>query len=417
MTGQSSVNIPIKALTSSDLVKSCKYIETGTYFALEGVRCCVHANIASPVIITADEIRNNTDIYDLVVQRRRDLFAVINGMSDGATGSCLSCDHLKEKKFKDVNFEYLGGEPLPGGMGIQHFTQCNERCTYCFYTRENKFIEPQYDILGYLEQFRKKGKLRGNNWIDFSGGEPALLKNLDEILSYFLENKLGTVVVYSNAVKYSQSIYDALKKNKVILTTSLDTGLASTYKKLRGVDAYSKVLGNLIRYRNSGTSGLWLKYVICDVNRTEDDLWSFITAVLAIKPDKVMICPDFVFGEKKIPDETVAFAARLWYLLENFTGFTPVDYTTAFKDLEYEKYRADLKNSIQELKRRNPLDSEYKLKERSWVRSSMNRMIIARDRLLHSSARERILPNDSVRLRFAKIAWSKTFGRIPFLRA
>ena len=100
MTGQSSANTPIKALTSNDLVKSCKYIEKGTYFALEGVRCCVHADIASPVIITADEIRNNTDIYDLVVQRRRELFAAVNGLTEGPTGSCLSCDHLKRRSSK-----------------------------------------------------------------------------------------------------------------------------------------------------------------------------------------------------------------------------------------------------------------------------------------------------------------------------
>ena len=365
MTEKSSASTPIKALTSNDLVKSCKYIEKGTYFALEGMRCCVHANIASPVLITAEEIRNNSEIYDLVVERRRAHFAAVNGWSEGPTGSCLSCDHLKEKKFKDVNFEYLGGEPLPGGMGIQHFSQCNQRCTYCVFTRENNFIKSQYDILNYLEQFRKRGKLRGNNWIDFSGGEPALLKDLDEILSYLSKNKLGTVVVYSNAAVFSQSIYDALKKNKIILTTSLDAGLASTYKKLHGVDAYSKVIANLIRYRNSGTSGLWLKYIVCDINRTEDDLWSFITAVLAIKPDKVMICPDFVVGEKKIPEETVRFAARLWYLLEKFTGFTPVDYTTAFRDAEYDRYRAGLKSSLEELKRQKPLDNEYKLKERS----------------------------------------------------
>ena len=46
----------------------------------------------------------------------------------------------------------------------------------------------------------------------------------------------------------------------------------------------------------------------------------------------------------------------------------------------------------------------------------MNRLIVARDRLLHSGARERLLPDDSGRLRVAKIAWGKTFGRIPFLR-
>ena len=193
--------------------------------------------------------------------------------------------------------------------------------------------------------------------------------------------------------------------------------MASTYKKLRGADVYAKVIANLIRYRNSGTSGLWLKYVVCDINRTEDDLWGFIMAVLAIKPDKVMICPDFPLGNNGIPDESVAFAARLWYLLEKFTAFMPVDYTTAFQDSMWQKYRADLKLSIQELKRQKPLDDAYKLRERSWVRASMNRMVVARDRLLHSSARERILPDNSARLRFAKIAWSKTFGRIPFLRA
>jgi hypothetical protein len=285
------------------------------------------------------------------------------------------------------------------------------------FTRENNFIKSQYDILGYLEQFRKRGKLRGNNWIDFSGGEPALLKDLDKILKYFSENKLGTVVVYSNAATYSQSIYDALKKNKIILTTSLDAGMASTYKKLHGVDAYSKVIANLIRYRNSGTSGLWLKYIVCDINRTEDDLWSFVTAMLAIRPDKVMICPEFAVGESKIPDETIAFAARLWYLLEKFTGFAPVDYTTAFRDAEYDRYRAALKSSIDELKRQKPLDDEHQLKERSWVRSAMNKVILTRDRVLHSSARQRILPDDSARLTVAKIAWGKTLGRIPFLRA
>jgi hypothetical protein len=55
-----------------------------------------------------------------------------------------------------VNFEYLGGEPLPGSMGIQHYSQCNERCTYCLFTKENSFIQPQYDILAYLRHLEKE---------------------------------------------------------------------------------------------------------------------------------------------------------------------------------------------------------------------------------------------------------------------
>lgn len=414
MTGPSPSKT-IESLAPNDVVKSCKYIETGSYFGEQGVRCCTHADIYSPLLITAEEMRDGAG-YDLMVQRRREHFERVNGLREGPTGSCPGCGHLKSKKFKDVNFEYLGGEPIPGAMGVQHYTKCNERCTYCTYTVEDNFIPPQYEFLGYLEEFRKRGKLRGGNWIDFSGGEPATLKNFDEILNYFLGHKLGTVVVYSNSTVYKQSIYDALKKNKIILTTSLDTGLASTYKKLRGLDFYPKVIENLIRYRNSGTSGLWLKYVITDINRTEDDLWSFIMAVLAIKPDKVMMCPEFAYGADSFPEETVAFAARLYYLLEKHTGFAPVDYTTAFKGPKWDKYRADLRSLVEALKAKKPLDRKSELKERGMVRAVKNRLIRARDRALHSELRARILPDGSTQFRIARRVWGNTIGRIAFLK-
>lgn len=418
---QSEITRPPQAVPSSvafgpnDVVKSCRYMETGSCFQEEGVRCCVHGDIYSPVLITAEEMRKGVT-YDLAVQRRREHFERVNGLREGPTGSCLGCGHLKEKKFKDVNFEYLGGEHLPGGMNIQHYTKCNERCTYCQFTVDDNFVGPQYEFLGYLEEFRKRGKLRGGNWIDFSGGEPATLKNFDEILSYFLSHKMGTVVVYTNATVYKQSIYDALKKNQIIITTSLDTGLPSTYKKLRGLDFYPKVVANLMRYRNSGTSGLWLKYVITDTNRTEDDMWSFIMAVLAIRPDKVMMCPEFAYGEDHFPEETVAFAAKLWYLLEKHYGFTPIDYTTAFKGPKWDKYRTDLKSAVAALKVKKPLEGEYKLKERGLVRNAINRLIVARDRALRSQLRERVLPDGSARLRMARTAWGMTIGRVPFLR-
>lgn len=297
MIEQRLVGKTINDLKPNDVVKVCKYIEMGSCFALDGIRCCVHGTIESPLIVTAAEIRDSTVTYDLVVQRKRELFAAINGLADRPTASCKTCTNLKEKKYKDVSFEYLGGEPLPAALNIQHYTECNLRCTYCYYKQTNRFVKPQYDMLSYLELFRKKGKLRGNNWIDFSGGEPAMLKSFDEILNYLLDNNMGTVVVYSNATIFSQIIYNALKKNKIILTTSLDTGIASTYKKLRGTDGYSKVIANLIRYKNSGTNRLWLKYIVCDLNRTEDDLWSFVWAMLALRPDKLMICPEFPYGE------------------------------------------------------------------------------------------------------------------------
>ena len=140
-------------------------------------------------------------------------------------------------------------------------------------------------------------------------------------------------------------------------------------------------------------------------------------AVLAIRPNRVMISPHFRYGDESIADETVAFAARLWYLLEKHYGFTPGDYTTAFKGPKWDQYRADLQSSLETLKIKRPFSCEDKLRERGIVRDAINRLVAARDRALRSGLRERILPDGSARLRMARSAWGKTFGRVPFLRA
>lgn len=344
----------IDNLAPDDVVKSCRYLERGSCFAVDGIRCCVHGTIQSPIIVTAEELRSGSVTHELVIQRKKLLFSAINGFTQAPTGSCKECAHLKDELYKNVSFDRIGGERLPGGLNIQHYTQCNQRCTYCWYTQTDNFVKPQYNIIDYLDLFQKEGKLLGNNWIDFSGGEPTTLKDFDEILNYLIKHDLGTVVVYSNAVKFSEVIYSALKRNKIILTTSLDTGVSSTYEKLRGNNTFARAITNLIRYRNSGTSHLWIKYVISDVNQTDDDLWSFVMAVLALRPNNIMICPDFPYGDRTIPDNTVRFAAKLWHTVQTTTGLTPIDYSSAFQNNQWKKYRADLADYIRQLAEERP---------------------------------------------------------------
>ena len=313
-----------------------------------------------------EEINNGTATYDLVVQRKQELFEAFNGLRDMDIGGCRDCANIHQKLFKDVTFDYIGGETLGGAFNIQHYTMCNERCSYCYYAQHNMFYPPKYDLLKVFELFNAKGKLRGNNIIDFSGGEPALLKDLDSILTYFDENNMGTVIIYTNATIFSQKIYDLLKENKVYITTSLDTGLSTNYKKLRGIDAYSDVISNLIRYRNSGTSNMTLKYIITEDNSTEDDLWSFLTAVLAIRPNMVAICPDFPYGDKQIPEQIVKFAAKLWYLIEKHLGNVCIDYTEVMGDPKMVQYRKDLHAEIKALKEKSPLSDVTILKPYSY---------------------------------------------------
>ena len=347
----------INDLKPDDMVKVCPHIQFGCCFQLDGIHACCLGTTISPVLVRLDEIKENKVTYDLIVERRKELFGAINKLNDKPCGFCNDCTFVKEVPFKDVSFEYIGGKPLPAGMNVQHYTACNERCEYCCYAQNNDFKPPQYDILKIYDLFKEKGKLRGNNWIDFSGGEPAALKDFEKILTYYDENNMGTVVVYTNATIFSQKIYDLLAQNKIILTTSVDTGLKSTYAKLRGLDAFDSVMENLMKYRNSGTSNLWLKYVVTERNRTEDDMWSFIMAMLAISPDRIMICPDFPYGDREIPVETVDFVAKLWHLLEKYTGMVPGDFTSEYGDPKFEKYHRDLAQKIEEWNKKDPICS------------------------------------------------------------
>lgn len=405
----------IASLRPGDLVKSCKYIEMGSCFALDGIRSCVHGTVNAPLLVTTAELNQDAVSYDLVVNRRRKLFAAINGFCEGETGACKTCANLKEKPYGDVDFSWLGGEPLPAGMNIQHYTACNQRCLYCCYAQEDQLVKPQYNPIPYLELFRKAGKLRGNNWVDFSGGETALLKNFGEILNYLLDHNLGTVVVYSNAAIFNPVLCEALKKNEVILTTSLDTGIASTYNKLHGTNTFGKVISNLVRYRNSGTHQLWLKYVICESNRSDDDLWSFVMAMIALRPNKVLICPDFPYRASEVPEATVKFAARLWYSIEQLVGLTPVDYTADFGDLLWVKYHQDLCTALEAVRRQEPLGRTGDLRPLGpphlleLFKLSIGRV---RTSIWQSGLRQRLVPPRSRREQRAIQTYRKIFGRL-----
>lgn len=348
-------------LKPNDVIKICPHLEIGCSFQLDGIHACCLGTTLSPLLISNEQIKQGIT-HETIVESRKRLFEAINGLNNDNPGACKTCTFIKEKKFKDVNFEYLGGYKLPSSFNIQHYTECNERCTYCCYAQNNDFRKPQYNILDIWNLFKDKGKLRGDNWIDFSGGEPAMLKNFDEIINYILDNDMGTVVVYSNAAIYSEAIARGLSENKIILTTSVDTGLVSTYKNLRGANVFPKVLENLIRYRNTGTRGLWLKYVVCESNRTEDDMYSFLTTMMALKPDRIMFCPDFPYGDREIPEETIDFIAKLWYLVEKYIGDIAADFSSEYGEPKWKKYQKTLFNKINSLKLQNPIEKSLRLK-------------------------------------------------------
>ena len=102
----------LSKITKNTIVKSCEYIEKGLCFQKGGLTCCVHGSLTSPYIITSEEIMNNKVSYDLIVERRKDLFLGLNKLKNIDIGDCAKCCNVITKKYKDVDFKNLGGGNL-----------------------------------------------------------------------------------------------------------------------------------------------------------------------------------------------------------------------------------------------------------------------------------------------------------------
>lgn len=343
-----------------DMILSCQYIERGLSFQTEGVVCCNMSNRMSPPLVTVEEINSDDVItYELIVQRRKELFYGVNGKGTTNPGRCKDCPYLYRAQFKDISFTFFGNVLC---TNIQYYSQCNLRCSYCGFTQANHFIPPAYSykkIIHIIELFRKKGKLQ-HIAAAFSGGEPTLLKEFNLFLDYWISNHIGDLCVFSNAVKYSDTICKKLAEHSICLTTSIDAGIPSTFMKMRGADVMYSVVDTLIRYRKSKTKHLFLKYIATPDNINDDDLFAFVFLMVALRPSKVYYAIDFPQTIEGIPHECVLFCAKLSYLLKKYGNISLEFFSVPMEnDPVFAKCAHDIRVEFEKLVAKNPLSETY----------------------------------------------------------
>ena len=270
-------------------VKSCEKIESGLRLGHDAIRACCMGAIVSPMYWSAEEVGEIQISKEMIVNKRKWLFQHLNDLESGYV-SCKRCHHVVSKKYKDVNFTGFGH------INLAHFTTCNLRCQFCGFTRNNSFYAAKYDALPILEEFNPEDS-EWDSFVDLNGGEPTLLKDLDKYIDFF--EKQGTrVLLYTNSVKYHQSIYDGLLNGRITwVITSLDAGTPSSFQKIKGRDRFEIIVENLTRYAKAGAIGygnLAVKYIFSDGNCSDDDIFGFTFAMLAIRPQKVWLTFDFL---------------------------------------------------------------------------------------------------------------------------
>lgn len=272
----------------NDLVLSCSKLESGLRLGHEAIRACCMGAIVSPMYWSAKQASEMTITKEMIIEKRKLLFKALNDENSGNI-SCKRCDMVRTKKFKDVSFAGLGH------VNLAHFSMCNLRCNFCGFTQHNSFLKPQYDALAILKQF-EKSDVEWDSLVDLNGGEPTLLKDLDDYIHYFTSRGVR-ILMYTNAVRYNQAIYDGLLNGSITwLITSLDAGTPSSFKNIKGRDYFVDVMENLTRYAKAGSDGLGnlaVKYIFSADNCSDDDIAGFTYSMLAIRPQKVWLTFDF----------------------------------------------------------------------------------------------------------------------------
>jgi len=202
------------------------------------------------------------DNYWGEILTKDDLFKRIRKYSDvfksgDCPNECKNCYHIEEKDWDEEEYiDYIT---------ITHFSMCNADCIYCSNNNERWERTPKtYDILPVLKSFKEEGIIRKGCELHIGGGEFTIYRECDELLELFAINNFARVFVPTNAIKYSHNLFRAMDEATTYIIVSLDSGSRKTYKKIKRVDAFDKVMDSLTKYAATEKSrdAIRLKYII-----------------------------------------------------------------------------------------------------------------------------------------------------------
>ena len=158
---------------------------------------------------------------------------------------CEGCFNLYEKDWDEDEhyFNYLH---------FNHWTHCNCKCIYCFtdYNKEFYNTQPHYNVLPIIQDMFDKNLFRPGGEITFAGGEPTILEEFEDLLDLLVEHKdvVPKVIIHTSGIKYSPAIARGIQAGKVDVVVSMDSGSSETFKIIKNVNAYEKVVENTRKY-------------------------------------------------------------------------------------------------------------------------------------------------------------------------
>ncbi len=225
---------------------SCNWIAHGLNFEPGHIEmCCLRCHVGGGnVQVMAPYTGDRIDWDSFFALKKKFIDENKEGKIDPR---CEGCFNLQNKEWDDEDkyFSYIH---------FNHWTHCNSKCKYCFTDVNKDYFNHKnhYKVLPIIKDMFKNNLFRPGGEITFAGGEPTILDEFEDLLNFILDNtKDVSMRIHTSGIKYSPAIARGVKEGRVYVVVSLDSGTRETFKKIKGVDAFNKVLDTTKKYASA----------------------------------------------------------------------------------------------------------------------------------------------------------------------
>lgn len=266
--------------------KNCQLIRHGLSFFEDRISSCCYSPIDQIDGQNPPSLFSN---YNGEIITKEQLFSRIDEFSsifvNGETPfQCKGCFKIEEKDWE------LGEErKFIDFITLSHYTICNAACVYCSNNQvPEERVTGNYDVFPILKSFKDSGVLKDGFELHLGGGEFSIYRECDAILEEFGLSGFAKCCIATSGIKYVDNFLNVLALGKSIMVVSLDSGCRETYKRIKRVDAFDKVVENLKKYCSNPVArdNITLKYILIPTindNLTEFKKFLDIAKMLEIK--------------------------------------------------------------------------------------------------------------------------------------
>lgn len=224
----------------------------------------------------------------------------------GDNSLCKGCGLLEERNtaigdysINDIQFDYFH---------LTHNVElCNCKCIYCPDDKNKKTKRNIFNLNSVAKALEHKTCFSIKNFM-WSNGECTLHPEFEKV-SLSLLKKQFIQTFYTSAIKHSNAIKLSLIAGKGVLSISIDSGTRDTYKKVKGVDKFDRVINHIIQYGEATgitKSRIDLKYILLSHNSNSLDIIGFLLYCLLANCSRPVLSIEMGLGYsgKKFPVET-----------------------------------------------------------------------------------------------------------------